>query len=78
MKIELYRDKANEFRWRLQHTNGKVLADCGEGYKTKRKMLQGLAAVEAAFAHSGGVITEDNTNPKKPGRGIKGMSELLP
>lgn len=30
--FEVYRDKANEWRWRLVHTNGNILADSGESY----------------------------------------------
>jgi uncharacterized protein YegP (UPF0339 family) len=33
--IEIYRDRADEFRWRLVHKNGNILADGGEGYSTR-------------------------------------------
>ena len=33
--IELYRDEANEWRWRLLHRNGNILAGSGEGYETR-------------------------------------------
>lgn len=39
MKIVLYIDKKKEYRWRLVAKNGKILADCAEGYKEKRKMM---------------------------------------
>ncbi|WP_165251045.1 YegP family protein [Paludisphaera soli] len=35
MKFVMYRDSKGEFRWRLIATNGKTLADSGEGYKNK-------------------------------------------
>jgi uncharacterized protein YegP (UPF0339 family) len=34
-KLEIYKDKSGEFRWRLTHTNGQVIADSGQGYKAK-------------------------------------------
>jgi len=33
--FELYEDKAGEWRWRLVHRNGQIIADCGEGYESK-------------------------------------------
>ncbi|GAA0517714.1 Uncharacterized conserved protein YegP, UPF0339 family [Halorubrum aquaticum] len=33
--VELYEDNAGEFRWRLRHRNGNVIADSGEGYASK-------------------------------------------
>lgn len=35
MKLVIYKDKKKEYRWRLKATNGRVLADSGEGYKRK-------------------------------------------
>lgn len=31
--FEIYRDKADEWRWRLLAANGRTIADSGEGYK---------------------------------------------
>jgi C1A family cysteine protease len=33
--VEYYKDQANEWRWRVIASNGRIVADCGEGYKTK-------------------------------------------
>jgi uncharacterized protein YegP (UPF0339 family) len=33
--VELYEDRAGEYRWRLRHDNGNVLADSGEGYSSR-------------------------------------------
>ncbi len=35
MYYELYKDKKGEFRWRLRHLNGTILATSSEGYKSK-------------------------------------------
>lgn len=30
---EIFRDKSGEFRWRIRHGNGNIIAVSGEGYK---------------------------------------------
>lgn len=35
LKFELYLDEADEWRWRLRHRNGNIMADSGEGYTRK-------------------------------------------
>lgn len=35
-KIRVYKDRKGEWRWRLTSRNGKIIADSGEGYVTKR------------------------------------------
>lgn len=34
MKLIIYSDKAGEFRWKLVASNGKTVADSGEGYSS--------------------------------------------
>ena len=34
--VTFYRDSKGEYRWRLRARNGRIVADCGEGYKTRR------------------------------------------
>lgn len=43
--FELFQDKAGEYRWRLRHRNGNIIADSGEGYTSKQKAKQGLESV---------------------------------
>jgi len=43
--FECYRDDAEEWRWRLVHDNGNILADSGEGYASRQKCRQGLESV---------------------------------
>lgn len=45
MKFVLYRDKQREFRWRLVARNGRVMADSGEGYKTRRGRNKAIHAI---------------------------------
>ena len=40
--FEIYRDAAEEWRWRLRHRNGNILADSGQGYAAR-------SGVEAAI-----------------------------
>lgn len=34
--FELYEDTGGEYRWRLRHENGNIIAGCGEGYASRR------------------------------------------
>lgn len=44
--FELYQDQADEWRWRLRHQNGNVIADSGEGYASPQKAKQGIESVK--------------------------------
>ncbi len=44
-QFELYRDSADEWRWRLVHANGNIIADSGEGYGRKTTARNGLESV---------------------------------
>jgi uncharacterized protein YegP (UPF0339 family) len=43
--FELYEDSAGEYRWRLRHDNGNVIADSGEGYASKSNAERAMAGV---------------------------------
>jgi uncharacterized protein YegP (UPF0339 family) len=45
--FELFEDNAGEFRWRLRHDNGNVLADSGEGYVSKSNVRRAVKSVRA-------------------------------
>ncbi len=45
--FEVYRDAAGEWRWRLVHENGNILADSGEGYASRQKARQGIDSVRS-------------------------------
>lgn len=55
-KFEIYKDKSNvtsksgEFRWRLIHANGQVIADSGEGYTSKANAMGGIDSVKTNAA----------------------------
>ena len=43
--FELYRDRAEEWRWRLVAENGNVIADSAEGYSSKQGAKRGIESV---------------------------------
>ena len=44
-RFELYEDNAGQWRWRLRHRNGNIIADGGEGYTRKYNAQKGLQSV---------------------------------
>ncbi|MEF8800816.1 MAG: HVO_2922 family protein [Halolamina sp.] len=44
--FEMFKDSGGQWRWRLVHTNGNIVADSGEGYATKQKAKQGIESVK--------------------------------
>jgi len=44
-RFELYRDRADKWRWRLVHHNGNIIADGGGGYTRKANARKGLRSV---------------------------------
>ncbi|SDJ20147.1 Uncharacterized conserved protein YegP, UPF0339 family [Halovenus aranensis] len=45
--FELYRDSAGQYRWRLLHKNGNILADSGQGYTSRQKARNGIDSVQS-------------------------------
>jgi uncharacterized protein YegP (UPF0339 family) len=42
LKFEMYKDAAQEYRWRLKAANGAILATAGQGYKAKADCKKGV------------------------------------
>ncbi len=42
---EIYRDTRGEYRWRVRATNGRIVADSGEGYANRADCAAILGAV---------------------------------
>ncbi len=51
-KFLLYKDDAREFRWRFKASNGKIIADSGEGYINKRDAIDGINFVKNYAANA--------------------------
>ena len=56
--FEIYEDEADQYRWRLVHDNGNIIADSGEGYSSRQKAEQGLESVKANAADANVVEVE--------------------
>ena len=56
--FEVYEDSAEQWRWRLKHRNGNVIADSSEGYASKQKAKQGLESVRS---NAPGAYVEDHS-----------------
>ena len=57
-KFEIYKDKSGEFRWRLTHNNGQVIANSGEGYTSKANAMGGINSVKETASNA---TVEDKT-----------------
>lgn len=51
--FQVYEDVAGEWRWRLVHDNGNVIAEGGQGYTTKRRAVDGIESVKANAPEAG-------------------------
>lgn len=49
MKFQLFKDKAGEWRWRIVHDNGNIMADSSEGYKNKADCISAFVSVSMAI-----------------------------
>lgn len=44
-RFEIYEDRGGEWRWRLRHRNGNIIASSGEGYTQRHNVENGMQAV---------------------------------
>lgn len=56
-RFEVYRDRSGEFRWRLISRGRKILADSGEGYKSKTTCMNAVS--RACRVVTGGAVIHD-------------------
>ncbi len=56
-KFEIYKDKAEEFRFRLKATNGQIIA-VGEGYKALAGCMNGIESVKKNAADADVIVEE--------------------
>lgn len=52
---EIYRDARGEYRWRVRASNGRIVADSGEGYAN----LVDCTAILAAITHVDEIVEAD-------------------
>lgn len=61
--FEVYEDSAGDYRWRLRHDNGNIIADGGEGYSSKQNALDGLESVRR---NAPGAYIDDQSKDESP------------
>jgi uncharacterized protein YegP (UPF0339 family) len=44
--FEIYEDEGEEYRWRLRHRNGRIMADSGQGYASRSGVEEGINSVK--------------------------------
>ncbi|ELZ20821.1 hypothetical protein C475_19518 [Halosimplex carlsbadense 2-9-1] len=68
-RFERYEDADDQWRWRLVHDNGNIIADSGEGYTAKQSVTQGLESVKTNAADAVVVdqSNDDGHEPDEPG-----------
>ena len=49
MAYYMYKDARGEWRWRLKATNGRIIADSGEGYKNEKDCLDAIKLVQGSY-----------------------------
>ena len=38
-KVEVYKDRKGEWRWRIKASNGRIMGDSGEGYASRKRAV---------------------------------------
>ena len=61
--FDLYEDNAEEWRWRLVHDNGNIIADSSQGYASRQKARQGL---ESVWKNAPGAHVVDTSRDDEP------------
>jgi uncharacterized protein YegP (UPF0339 family) len=48
MAYYVYKDARSQWRWRLKASNGRIIADSGEGYYNKQDCLSAISLVQGS------------------------------
>ena len=48
MKLEIYEDTANRFRWRLRAANHRIVGESGQGFSTRKQCARSARALGLA------------------------------
>ncbi len=51
MRFQIYKHDKNEFRWKLEGNNKRVIAESAEGYKTERACVHAINLLKYLAAH---------------------------
>lgn len=50
MYFEVYKDRMNQWRWRLKSANHKTIADSAEAYWNKSDAMDGITLVKGCYS----------------------------
>ncbi|MBX0288350.1 DUF1508 domain-containing protein [Halomicroarcula sp. F28] len=75
--FDLYEDNAEEWRWRLVHDNGNIIADSSQGYASKQKAKQGLESVRKNAPGAHVLDTSKDDQPEEDEGASKATFELF-
>jgi uncharacterized protein YegP (UPF0339 family) len=53
MKIEIYRDRKREWRWRIKVRNGRIIGASSEGFERRARAERNLHLIAKAIAYAG-------------------------
>lgn len=51
LKIEMYKDRRGQWRWRMLARNGKVIADSAESYSKRGNVVRAARSVRQSLAN---------------------------
>jgi uncharacterized protein YegP (UPF0339 family) len=74
-RFELYEDKSEEWRWRLRHRNGNLIATSGEGYTRKHNAQKGLASVRGNAPGAATLLLETEPDLPEPEAPFEAVAE---
>jgi uncharacterized protein YegP (UPF0339 family) len=64
MKIEIYRDRKREWRWRIKARNGRIVGASSEGFNRRGKAQKNLWLISKALSGSFFVkVVNDHLSP---------------
>ena len=69
--FEVYKDRADEWRWRLVHQNRNIIATSGEGYSSDRTARRGLRSVRRNAPGADAVWLPTETEPEPTAGHVK-------
>jgi len=75
--FDLYEDNAEQWRWRLVHDNGNIIADSSQGYSSNQKASQGLESVRKNAPGAFVVDTSKDEDPESDEGASKATFELF-
>jgi uncharacterized protein YegP (UPF0339 family) len=64
-KLTYYKDSANEWRWRIQAENNRIIADSGEGYKNRVDCEHAVDLLKQFFKEPDQVLRDPEPDAKK-------------